>query len=72
MARPEMRPVTSTNLSAVGYDEQKRELYIQFQNSGSTYVYADVDQTEYRNLMGARSLGVFFWRNIRDRPFRIE
>lgn len=68
----EMRRVTSTNLAAVGYDEQKRELHIQFNNSSSTYVYPDVDMNEYKNLMGARSLGAYFFRNIRDRSFRIE
>lgn len=67
-----MRPVTSTNLAAVGYDATKRELHIQFRNGTNTYVYQDIDQTEFKNLMGARSLGVYFWRNIRDRSFRVE
>lgn len=68
----DMRPVTSTNLAAVGYDNKKQELYVQFNNSSQTYIYPDVDETTYKNLMGARSLGVFFWRNLRDRTFRVE
>lgn len=68
----DMRPVTSTNLAAVGYDPKSRELHIQFQNSSQTYVYPDIDENEFKNLMGARSLGVYFWRNIRDRSFRVK
>lgn len=68
----DMRPVTSTNLAAVGYDGAKRELHVRFNNSSQTYIYSDIDISEYKNLMGARSLGVYFFRNIRDRSFRTE
>lgn len=49
-------PVNSSNLDWVAYDEQKKELYIQFR-SGGLYRYDKVPKKIYQGLMEAGSLG---------------
>lgn len=52
----EMIPVSSSNLSAVGYDAESQILYIRF-HSGSLYAYYNVPQNIYIGLMDAPSKG---------------
>ncbi|WP_409338765.1 KTSC domain-containing protein [Halalkalicoccus ordinarius] len=58
-------PVSSSNLSSVGYDENSRILEIEF-NDGSVYQYSNVPISIYNGLMAASSHGKYFHRNIRD------
>jgi hypothetical protein len=51
--RPEMVPVVSSNLVAVGYAPATKELHVQFK-SGRTYVHVDVPPTVHRGLMAAK------------------
>lgn len=60
----EMIPVSSSNLSEVGYDPQTNTLRISFK-SGSMYDYFGVSQDVYENLMSADSLGSYHYYNIR-------
>lgn len=59
-----MKPVTSSNIEAVGYDKDKQELHVSFKGSG-TYVYAGVPQAKHTALMGAESVGKAFQDLIR-------
>jgi hypothetical protein len=59
-----MQPVSSSNVAAVGYDEETQTLQVQF-HSGRTYRYMSVPQSEYENLLGARSVGQYFNENIK-------
>jgi len=68
---PEMTPVSSSHLAAVGYDAEARELTIEF-TDGNTYTYAGIEAQLYEDLMSASSPGSFFWRYIRQRPFTWE
>jgi frataxin-like iron-binding protein CyaY len=61
---PEMTPVASSNLTAVGYDAEEHVLTVEFKN-GSTYAYSGVDQTAYDDLIGAASVGSHFNRWIK-------
>ena len=61
----EMTPVVSSNVAAVGYDEEKSELYVSFLN-GSLYKYYGVDQGVYINMLNASSKGRFVWRELRE------
>lgn len=61
---PEMTPVTSSLIAAVGYDDEPEELYIQF-HKGGTYIYHGVSRPVYDALMEAQSIGHFFLRNIK-------
>lgn len=53
-----MHPVTSTNVSAVGYDAPSRRMQVEFA-SGGTYEYLDVDEELF-----AEMLRPFPWRRV--------
>lgn len=59
-----MIPVRSSNLVAVGYDEETKKLYIQF-HSG-TYVYTNVPKHVYDGLMSAPSHGEYHAAHIKN------
>lgn len=46
----ELIPISSSNLSAVGYDEGPMTLQVQFKN-GATYSYANVEPETYAAMM---------------------
>lgn len=58
-------PVSSSNLSSVGYDEENHILEIEF-NGGRIYQYFDVPPRIHEGLMSASSHGKYFHRNIKD------
>ena len=58
-----MTPVSSSNLSGVGYESGT--LYIRFHN-GRLYAYYNVPASEYEALMSASSHGKYFNANIRN------
>ncbi|NUL44592.1 KTSC domain-containing protein [Cellulosimicrobium funkei] len=58
-------PVTSSNLSSVGYDEVSQTLEVEFTN-GSIYQYFDVPASEHIELMRSESVGAYFSVNIRS------
>lgn len=62
---PDMQYVVSTNLSRVGYEASNLELHVEF-TSGATYVYTQVPEFVFSELMEAPSKGSFFNRNIKD------
>lgn len=59
----EMISVISSNIAAIGYDEQNATLAIQF-NKGGAYEYYDVPQYEFDSLMAAESHGEYANANI--------
>lgn len=62
----EMQYVESSNLRAVGYDQNNAILEIEFRD-GSAYEYYDVPQYEYDGLMSADSKGKYAYANIYKR-----
>jgi hypothetical protein len=58
-------PVSSSNLSSVGYDEDRELLEIEF-NGGRVYHFFDVPQKIHEELMNASSHGKYFNRNIEE------
>ena len=62
----ERKPVASTVLAEVGYDEPSGVLEVQFR-SGRVYRYFQVPRTAYRALMKAESIGGYFNREIKTR-----
>ena len=60
-----LMPVESSNIEAVGYDQEEQELIIEFK-SGRTYIYFDVPFDVYTGLMDAESKGKYFHKNIRN------
>ena len=62
---PNMIPVCSSNLYAVGYERSSGTLYIQF-TSGHLYAYYGVPISVYDGLMNAPSHGHFHARFIKN------
>jgi hypothetical protein len=62
---PEMIHVDSSNVEAIGYDEDKQELHVQFL-SGGYYVYHDVAREKFEKLMNAPSKGTFLNREVKS------
>jgi hypothetical protein len=63
MDLPEMKPVDSSMITAVGYEELEQLLYVRFKG-GSTYEYRYVPVNVYENLMNAESIGSYLKRMI--------
>lgn len=62
----EMQYVESSNLKAIGYDQENAILEIEFKD-GSAYEYYDVPQYEYDGFMSAGSKGKYAYANIYKR-----
>ncbi|WP_347450729.1 KTSC domain-containing protein [Acetoanaerobium noterae] len=58
-----MIPVSSSNLSAVGYENGT--LYVSF-HSGGLYSYANVPESVHKSLMSAGSKGSYFAAHIKN------
>jgi hypothetical protein len=59
----EMESVTSSNIAAIGYDQETAVLTIQF-IKGGIYEYYDVPSYEHEELMRADSKGIYANQNI--------
>lgn len=59
-----LKPVTSSSISAIGYDPESRTLHVEFQ-SGRAYHYKGVSPEEHDALMNAKSIGAHFSKFIR-------
>jgi hypothetical protein len=67
---PEMVAVDSSNISAIGYDEEESIMYVQFHRKGSDfaerlYMYFNVPEEVYNGLYMADSVGSYFHHYIR-------
>ena len=62
---PEMIYVDSSNIEAVGYDEDTQELHGWFL-SGGYYIYRDVPRDIFDQLMYAPSKGSFLNREVKN------
>jgi hypothetical protein len=60
----DMIPVTSSLISAIGYDEAQKELTIKFKKGGA-YSYKSVPHAVYTAMQEAKSVGSFFLRNVK-------
>jgi hypothetical protein len=60
----DMIPVGSSNIAAIGYDDQNAILTIAFSKDNSIYEYYDVPQYEFDNLMAADSKGSYSNKHI--------
>ena len=65
MSLPEMQSVSSSNISAVGYDVENQMVYVQFLD-GALYVYKGVTEYEFENLRTAPSVGSYLNRNYKN------
>ena len=62
---PEMHLVSSSSITAVGYDSDNQAVHVQFLN-GTTYMYRGVPEHEFENLRTAASVGIYLNRNFKN------
>lgn len=67
----ELKPIKSSNLEAIGHDEEKNELHVEF-HGGSVYAYDGVSKELYDKLMNAESKGAFFHKEIRKGGYKFR
>jgi hypothetical protein len=60
-----MIPVQSSNVKSVGYDEDNRNIHIEF-TSGECYAYINVPKKVYEDLLIAKSIGSYINRYLRN------
>ena len=58
-----MISVISSNVVAVGYKDQKQELFVTFKNG--SYVYTEVPRSEFEGLLKASSKGKYIHQHIK-------
>jgi len=61
----EMIQVSSSNISAIGYDAENEVVHVQFLNN-SEYIYKGVPRHEFDGLLNAPSLGSYLHRNYKN------
>lgn len=62
----ERTTVSSSNISAIGYDADNQVLEVEFTN-GAVYSYSGVPSGEYEGFMNADSKGKYLHANIKNR-----
>jgi hypothetical protein len=63
------KPVESSQISEVGYEEDTRILAIRFK-TGAEYRYHNVDSDTHKHLLAAESVGRYFSSIIKAYPNR--
>lgn len=62
---PELIPVSSSDVSAVGYELDYQIVYVEFMN-GTLYTYKGVPEFEFTALLNAPSIGSYLHRNFKN------
>lgn len=62
----ERTPVSSSNISAIGYDADSQTLEVEFKN-GAVYQYSGVPPIEHEGILYADSKGKYLHANIKPR-----
>ncbi len=62
---PELTPVSSSNVEAVGYNPDEQIVFVKY-STQKVYAYKGVSQFEYENLIYASSIGSYLHRNYKN------
>ena len=65
---PEMHSVTSSQIEAIGYEPEAKELHVRFKG-GSHYKYFDVPASLWLDFQKAESKGSFFHAHVKKGGF---
>lgn len=65
MTTPELEPVVSSNIAAVGYDKESRTMFVQYKGRDTVYEHPGVPLLTYETMMIAESIGSYYARNIK-------
>lgn len=71
MSVPNLVPVQSSNIKAVGHDDIDQKLYVAFK-SNTVYVYLDVPAETFHALLQANSKGLYLNQNIKPKHSAIR
>jgi hypothetical protein len=63
------QPVDSEAITSIGYDAERRELEIEFADTGDIYLYFDVPAEEYQAFMAAGSKGTYLNQVFKAREY---
>ena len=63
--------VKSSNVSAIGYDENKKELYIKY-ITGTVYKYLSVPKFIFDNMRAAKSIGKYVTEYVKCAGYSYE
>lgn len=65
-----LNAVKSNQVGAIGYDEATKTLAVSFsRGAGAIYHYPGVERKTYDDFLAAESIGTFFVKHIKLRPF---
>jgi hypothetical protein len=59
-------PVSSSDIASIGYDSTSSQLEIEFRKGG-VYMYMNVQEAVYSQLMNSASKGSFFHQFIKEK-----
>jgi KTSC domain len=59
--------VDSASIASIGYDPRRRELEVEFRDTGDVYRYFGVSAAEYSDLMAAESKGTYLNQEFKPR-----
>lgn len=68
---PQLIPVKSSNIQAIGYDPETSDLFVQFlvrgkpKAQGPVYKFTNVPDGVFSRFQKAASAGTYFWMHIR-------
>lgn len=62
---PDMVPVESSHIAAVGYDPSTQQMHMQFKNGGGGY-HANVPPEKHAAFMASNSKGQHYHQNFRS------
>ncbi|BEP54494.1 hypothetical protein GmRootV118_17380 [Variovorax sp. V118] len=66
-----MKPVKSQQVASIGYDAGSKTLAVTFTHGpGTVYQYPGVDAKVHADFLAAESIGTFFGKHIKTRPFK--
>jgi hypothetical protein len=68
---PEMLPVKSSNVAAIGYDHDGSRLHVDFKNGGS-YIYHGITPDQHAALMKAKSVGSHMHSEIKPKAASVN
>lgn len=62
-----MNTPKSTEFSQIGYDPSTQTLAVTFRDSGATYTYGDVPESEWNAMQSADSIGKYYNANVKGK-----
>lgn len=66
MEIPDLIPVNSSNIEAIGYDESQRNLFVGFRGQeGIMWVYRNVPSEVFEEMKAAGSVGGYYAKHVK-------